>query len=144
MVGTDIKTPLKVQKLILITVTYLLGTWNLDVSVRSHPKPGLYTFRRGWLTEQQTFRSSHDSPKYGQWYTAEEVVELFAPAPHRVDAVRGWLEQSGVAPERISLSANKQWLQFDAEAREAGDLFKTTYHVYEHTANGGMAVATDE
>ena len=44
----------------------------------------------------------------------------------------------------ISLSTNKQWLQFDAPVEVAEKLFKTTYHVYEHATSGGKNVACDE
>ena len=40
--------------------------------------------------------------------TAEEVIEYFAPTRSSVDAVIGWLVDAGVAPTRISQSANKQ------------------------------------
>lgn len=51
--------------------------------------------------------SAHDSPKYGKHYTADEVIELFAPAPNTVDAVRDWLHMAGIEANRITLSANK-------------------------------------
>lgn len=88
--------------------------------------------------------SGHDSPKYGQWYSPEEIVDLFAPSEDSVAAVRGWLEGAGVDAERISLSANKQWIQFDAPADEVENLFKTKYHVYEHQASGKKSVACEE
>lgn len=88
--------------------------------------------------------SDHTSPKYGQWYTAEEVRDLFAPAEDTVQAVRDWLESAGVAPDRITLSANKQWLQFDAEAEEVESLLRTEYHVYEDSGTGKTYVACQE
>jgi tripeptidyl-peptidase-1 len=42
------------------------------------------------------------------------------------------------------LSANKQWLQFDAPVEVAEKLFRTDYHVYEHAVSGGKNVACDE
>ncbi len=88
--------------------------------------------------------SNPDSPRYGQWYSADDVIELFAPAPHRVQSVRTWLEQSGVAGHRISQSVNKQWIQFHANASEAAALFGTEYWVYEHGASGASTIACDE
>jgi tripeptidyl-peptidase-1 len=53
-----------------------------------------------------------------------------------------WLETAGIA-DRVSVSANKQWLQFDATTSEAEELFKTKYHIYEHS-NGKTTIGCDE
>jgi tripeptidyl-peptidase-1 len=58
--------------------------------------------------------------------------------------VREWLESSGIAPERISQSVNKQWMQFDAETAELEELLNTKYHQYHHVATGTKNVACDE
>lgn len=89
-------------------------------------------------------RSRHDSPRYGKHYTSEEVVDLFAPAAEAVESIRSWLQSSGITAERISQSANKQWIQFDAKAHEAESLFKTKYHVYEHQGTGNINIGCDE
>ncbi|KAI9711500.1 MAG: hypothetical protein M1820_002063 [Bogoriella megaspora] len=86
----------------------------------------------------------HESPKYGQWYTPEEIVELFAPSKDTVSSVRSWLESAGIASERISQSANKQWMQFDATVEEAESLLRTEYSVYEHGVTGRKHIACDE
>ncbi|KAI4154970.1 MAG: hypothetical protein LQ340_001318, partial [Diploschistes diacapsis] len=88
--------------------------------------------------------SRHDSPKFGQWYSAEEVIELFAPAKKSVDTVRNWLESAGVEAHRISQSANKQWMQFDATPEEVEDILKTEYYVYEHGPTGKTHVGCDQ
>ena len=72
------------------------------------------------------------------------MTELFAPGQETVNAVRSWLESTGIAAERITQSANKQWLQFDASAEEAERLFATEYHVYEHETFGNTNIACDE
>jgi len=87
-------------------------------------------------------RSTHTSSNYGKYYTAEQVNEIFAPAKASVDSVMDWLASHDV--NGISLSANKQWLQFDAPVETAEKLFKTDYHVYEHATSGGKNVACDE
>ncbi|KAI4726541.1 aorsin [Aureobasidium sp. EXF-10728] len=86
--------------------------------------------------------SIHNSPNYGKYYTAEQVNEIFAPAKASIDSVMDWLASHNV--NGISLSANKQWLQFDAPVEVAEKLFKTDYHVYEHATSGGKNVACDE
>ena len=72
------------------------------------------------------------------------MIEIFAPAQKAVDTIRQWLEDAGIDAGRISQSANKQWIQFDADVEEAEQLFKTEYHVYEHIPTGKTNVACDE
>lgn len=69
---------------------------------------------------------------------------MFAPKADTVEAVQAWLESVGIDASRISLSANKQWLQLDATASEVEDLFQTEYHVYEHVVTGKSSVGCDE
>lgn len=89
--------------------------------------------------------SSHpSSSRYGQWYSPEEIIEIFAPPQAAVDGVKSWLHEAGIAKERISHSANKQWIQFDAKVEEAERLLKTKYYHYEHEATRNIHVACDE
>lgn len=88
--------------------------------------------------------SDMSSPKYGQHYTAEEVIEIFKPSQEAVDTVRNWLEGAGIASDRIGHSVNKQWIMFDATAAEAEDLFKTKYYEYEHSGSGRTNIGCDE
>ena len=88
--------------------------------------------------------SDPKSAKYGKHFSVEEVTELFAPSQSRVDAVRAWLEASGIQADRVSQSVNKQWLQFDAKASEAERLLKANYHFYESEALGKASIACDE
>ncbi|KAL9614182.1 MAG: hypothetical protein Q9167_001334 [Letrouitia subvulpina] len=83
------------------------------------------------------------SAKYGKHYTAEEVHEIFAPSKGSVDSVRSWLESTGVHPERISQSTNKQWLQFDAATEEVERLLDTEYYHFEHLDSGKSNIACD-
>lgn len=87
--------------------------------------------------------SRHDSPNYGQYYTAEEVIDIFAPSTESVDAIRSWLVSAGIEAQRISQSVNKQWMQFDAKIEEAEKLLRTTYYQYEHIASGRTTIACD-
>ena len=88
--------------------------------------------------------STPGSPKYGQHYTAEEVHDLFAPSTESVAAVREWLHDAGIHSDAVSLSANKQWLQFDASVKEVENLIQTEYHHYEHLATGKSNIGCDE
>jgi tripeptidyl-peptidase I len=51
---------------------------------------------------------------------------------------------SGIAKNRISQSANKQWIQFDGSIKELEDLLHTDYHVFEHEKTGLMDVACEK
>lgn len=88
--------------------------------------------------------SDHESPKYGQHYSSEEVAEIFAPSQESVDAIRTWLHESGIIASRVSQSFNKQWLQFDASTEELSALLKTKYHEFYHPETGTTHVACDE
>lgn len=88
--------------------------------------------------------SDPDSPKYGKYYTADEIHDLFAPSEESVAAVRAWLHESGIAVDRVSQSTNKQWLQFQAEVAEVEELLKTKFFVYEHGGNGKNSIGCDE
>lgn len=88
--------------------------------------------------------SRHDSPRYGQYYSVEDVAEIFAPSQATVDSVRGWLLSAGIEAESISQSVNKQWMQFDISTADLESLLSTQYHVYEHAATGKSTVACDK
>ena len=106
--------------------------------------PGRKIILTGSLINVLDNSSKHDSPKYGQHYTPEEVIDIFAPSQASVDAVRGWLEGAGIEAHRISQSVNKQWLQFEASTKEVESLLYTKYHIYKHAATGKSNVACDE
>ncbi|GAD94745.1 alkaline serine protease AorO [Paecilomyces variotii No. 5] len=88
--------------------------------------------------------SDHASAKYRQFYTAEEIHDLFAPSEESIQSVRDWLESAGVHSDRITLSANKQWLQFDADAEEVEKLLRTEYYMHTNSATGKSHVACHE
>jgi len=52
--------------------------------------------KRDNSTKYTFLRSQHDSPKYGQHYTAEEVHDIFAPSLSAVESIRDWLVASGI------------------------------------------------
>ncbi|KAI0139504.1 Pro-kumamolisin, activation domain-containing protein [Hypoxylon sp. NC0597] len=85
-----------------------------------------------------------NSPNYGKYYTADDVNKILAPSHETVEVVRGWLGASGISRERVLQSANKAWLQLNADAEEVEELFKTKYHIYQHEDSGTKKVACDE
>ncbi len=118
--------------------------------IKRAPASGLLPMRIGLI--QRNLDAGHDrlmaisdpsSPEYGRHMSAAEVVELFAPERDTVTTVVAWLTSSGIAVDRISQSANKQWIQFDASVAEAEALLFTEYHIFEHGATGTRDVAAE-
>lgn len=72
------------------------------------------------------------------------MIELFAPSEAASDTVKDWLVSAGFAAEAISLSANKQWIQFDSSAEKAEELLIADFFEYEHLASGSKTVAVEE
>lgn len=89
-------------------------------------------------------RSDPHHENYGKHLSLDEVHDLFAPHEESVGSVREWLESAGISSDRISQSANKQWLQFDADAEEAEKLLQAEYYVYSHSGSGRSHVACRE
>lgn len=58
--------------------------------------------------------------------------------------MKSWLTASGIAVDRISQSANKQWIQFDGSVKELEALLHTEYYVFEHEMTGLQDVACDK
>ncbi|KAJ3559780.1 hypothetical protein NPX13_g9488 [Xylaria arbuscula] len=86
--------------------------------------------------------SDPDSPSYGKHMSTEEVVNLFAPQESSVEAVRTWLQREGISADRITLSANRQWIQFDATANEVENLLFAEFYVWEHS-DGSSDMSTE-
>ena len=86
--------------------------------------------------------SRHDSPNYGKHYSADDIIDIFAPSKDTVNAVSDWLRSAGIS--RFSQSTNKQWMQLDLKIEELESLLKTKYHEWEHTDSGDLHVACDQ
>ncbi|THH07970.1 hypothetical protein EW146_g9146 [Bondarzewia mesenterica] len=84
------------------------------------------------LDELLTSISHPDSPSYGQHWSPEEIVDLFAPADHTVSAVKDWLNDAGFSGDRLRHSINKGWIEVNATVAEVEELLNTKYHVYSH------------
>ncbi|KJA23288.1 hypothetical protein HYPSUDRAFT_201573 [Hypholoma sublateritium FD-334 SS-4] len=85
------------------------------------------------LVEEMLASVSHpESPKYGQHYSAEEIIETFKPSNETIEAVTNWLTDAGISRDRLRLSINKGWIHVNASTAEVEDLLKTEYHIYTH------------
>jgi tripeptidyl-peptidase-1 len=90
-------------------------------------------------------RSSHpESPKYGKYYSVEEIHEFSAPAHEAVQAVKEWVILFGIAESRIVHSENRGWIAFDATTEEAERLLKAEYYEHEHIFSSNIRVGCDE
>lgn len=88
--------------------------------------------------------SNPRSSKYGQHWTADDIIDMFSPSEESADEVTSWLADSGFAPERINQHANKGWIEVsDATVAEIEDLLQTEYYVYGHK-HGQSHVACEE
>ncbi|KAJ6446394.1 peptidase S8/S53, subtilisin/kexin/sedolisin [Purpureocillium lavendulum] len=88
----------------------------------------------------------HASGKYGQWYSREQLIELFAPADESIVKVKEWLVLSGVAEASIVVPQSKGWVHFDATVSQLEALVKADYHIYNHarSPDEGSHLGTDE
>ncbi|KAI0477091.1 putative protease S8 tripeptidyl peptidase I [Xylariaceae sp. FL0804] len=86
--------------------------------------------------------SDPTSAKYGQIWTAEEVVKTFEPADEAVEAVLDWLKGHGI--ENVTHSDNKGWIAFDHPASGVEALLYTEYHEYHDSISGNVLPACEE
>ncbi|KAI0398917.1 subtilisin-like protein [Xylaria palmicola] len=86
--------------------------------------------------------SNPESPNYGKHMTSQEVIAFFAPHESSVDTVRDWLQGAGISKDRVTLSVNKQWIQFDATTEEVEDLLFADFYIWEH-ADGSTDMSTE-
>ncbi|PCH35779.1 subtilisin-like protein [Wolfiporia cocos MD-104 SS10] len=75
--------------------------------------------------------SHPDSPNYGKHWTPAHVAATFRPSDDAVAAVRGWLVESGLAPERVRLGTGAAWVQADVSVAQAEALLGTEYFLYQ-------------
>lgn len=86
--------------------------------------------------------STPGSENYGNHMTAEEVIDFFAPHESTSGVVLEWLAESGLSTDRLEISVNKQWIQFDATVAEVEDLLIAEFFVWEHVS-GTWDISTD-
>ncbi|TQV97062.1 protease S8 tripeptidyl peptidase I [Cordyceps javanica] len=72
------------------------------------------------------------SPKYGQHYTQQEVIDLFSPEDETIDAVKTWLVKSGVPASSITSPKSKGFLDFVTTAGELNKLVGGNYQAFQY------------
>ena len=88
--------------------------------------------------------SDPKSVRFSQYWNAKEVAEKFAPSKQTVEEVVEWLDQWGIAQERLTRSHSGGWLYFNATVQEVERLLKTTYHLYERSDTRDTQIACEE
>jgi len=87
--------------------------------------------------EELLLEVSHpDSANYGKHWSPAQLAETFAPSRESIEAVKVWLENSGVETKRMRLSPSKGWIDLNATAEEVEALLDAEYHVYKHEDTG--------
>lgn len=87
--------------------------------------------------------STPEHESYGKHMTPDEVIDFFAPDQSTIDAVMDWIITSGISADRVGLSVNKQWIQFDATTAEVEELLIAEYYVWEHVS-GTQDISSEE
>lgn len=84
------------------------------------------------------------SPRYGQHWSPEEVLEAFAPSEETVQAAIAWVTSTlGIDRTKLSLGPSRGWLSFQSSIGEAEALLSTEYWLYEHESQESMAAGVD-
>lgn len=84
------------------------------------------------------------SPKYGQHYTADQVMGLFAPSEEDINTVKDWLMTSGIPADSIALSNSKGWLQFETSSSQLESILKTRFYEYSNDKGKTAYFGSDE
>ncbi|KAI1271353.1 peptidase S8/S53 domain-containing protein [Xylaria sp. FL0933] len=71
------------------------------------------------------------SENFGRFWTPQQVIDTFAPSKEALSNTVGWLLQMGVASNRITPSAGRNWIKVNSTVAEAERLLDTTYNVYQ-------------
>ncbi|OAR01405.1 hypothetical protein LLEC1_04070 [Akanthomyces lecanii] len=88
--------------------------------------------------------SDPNSANYGNHYSQEQLVELFAPGEDSIKAVKDWLVASGIPSGSIQIPRSKSWVQFETTASQLESVLKTKYHVYTHVTRDSESIGADE
>ncbi|KAH8810907.1 peptidase S8/S53 domain-containing protein [Xylogone sp. PMI_703] len=83
------------------------------------------------------------SSTFGQYWTPERVADAFAPSDESLMAVAGWLVDSGISKESISVTPNRGSIVFNITIGEAEDLLHTKYYQYSDSITGKAGMACD-
>jgi hypothetical protein len=98
-----------------LTLTFALKQQNLDVLERKF-----------WEV------SDPDSNNWGDFLSFEELTDLVRPHPVALHGVTRFLERNGVERQHHRLGASGDFLEVTIPVRQAEEMLKTTFNVFEH------------
>jgi tripeptidyl-peptidase-1 len=75
--------------------------------------------------------SNPASDTYGQHWSPEQIVEIFAPSNEAITETEQWLLSEGVASDHISTTTGRNWIKVATTVGKAESLLGTAYNVYE-------------
>src|SRR5215813_11243038 len=101
------------------------------------PPQGAEAELQALLDRQQDRRS----PDYHHWLTPEEFGARFGPSPQDVLAIKGWLEQQGIAVTGIAKSG--RWMELSATSGQIERAFQTQMRQYQVAGETHIANATE-
>ncbi|CEJ55182.1 hypothetical protein PMG11_01453 [Penicillium brasilianum] len=84
------------------------------------------------------------SSNYGRYWSANQIIDTFAPSNRTMALARSWLIESGISDARIFLNRNKGWLELVATAKEAEELLHNQYFQYQNVHTGQSVLACDQ
>jgi hypothetical protein len=92
---------------------------------------------------EQLLRDQQDpsSPRYRQWLTPQQFGEQFGPSPAELDAVTGWLRDSGFTVNRVA--NGRRSIEFTGTAGLVEQAFHTEMHQYLVDGEIHIANSTD-
>ncbi|KAK3393947.1 peptidase S8/S53 domain-containing protein [Podospora didyma] len=97
------------------------------------------------LERAEEFMNAVSHPRsetYGKFWSAQQVVDMFAPSDDAIAETKAWLLSEGVTADRISHSAGRNWIKVSSTVGEAETLLDAVYSVYENE-DGAVLVACE-
>lgn len=82
--------------------------------------------------------SDPQSPKYTNYITFQQMIDLYAPSQRSVNAVLLWLEQNGVHRNLVAITPTRDFLTFVVPFQTAEALFGVRYAYYSHPKMGSL------
>ena len=125
--------------LLALTVAAPSASWKHaqrvdDLTAPIHLTIGLKQRRVADLERIATAVSTPRSATYRQHLSLADIDELIAPSAESIEAVRTWLQQSGVPLSELAWSRNGEWLNVDTTVAGAERLLSAEYHLYKHVS----------
>lgn len=97
------------------------------------------------LERAEEFMHAISNPRsntYGQHWSPQQVVDVFAPSYEAIAETEQWLLSEGVAGGSISRTTGRNWIKISTTVGKAESLLDTTYNIYQND-DGTQLVACE-